>query len=63
MTIMDDIIERTIVWSFRTFDPGSSVPRKLAGTVVLVPMGLAYCAGMLVMAIWTEREERRCRGL
>lgn len=54
MTPMDLLTERALVWVFGAFESRSSIRRKVAGTIVLVPIGAAYCAGLIAHAIWTE---------
>lgn len=56
MTPMDVLTERALVWAFSAFESRSSIRRKIAGTIVLVPLGSVYCAGLIVHAIWTEGE-------
>jgi hypothetical protein len=51
---MDILTERALVWVFRAFESRSTLRRKVAGTIVLVPLGAAYCAGLIFHAIWQE---------
>jgi hypothetical protein len=56
MTPMDLLTERALVWAFSAFESRSTLQRKVVGTVVLVPVGALYCAGLIFHAIWTEGE-------
>jgi uncharacterized membrane protein YqjE len=56
VTALDHFAERVLVLAFSAFEPRTSVVRKVAGTIVLVPLGAIYCAGMLYQAIWKEGE-------